>query len=347
LASVAAAAIVRSGAPTLGFEKLGETMSKLLLAVALAAIMTGVGSVGAQVYPSRPLTMVVPFAAGGPNDTIARTMAERMQPSLGQPIVIENVDGSAGSIGTGRLARAAPDGYTLGIGYWGTHVANGVLYPLPYDVLADFAPISLLVESPLLIVAKKATPARDLTELVAWLKANPDKSSWAVPGSGSHVASVFFQKETATRFQLVPYRGAGPAIQDLAAGRIDMAMLNVGPVLPQVRAGAIKAYAVTAPRRLAAAPDIATVDQAGFPGLYSSVWFGFWAPAGTPKDIIARLNAATVEALADAKVRARLGDLAQEIFPREQQTPEALVALQKAEIAKWWPIIKAAGIKGE
>jgi tripartite-type tricarboxylate transporter receptor subunit TctC len=320
-------------------------MRNLLVAVALGAILANLGSAGAQVYPSRPLTMVVPFAVGGPNDAIARTLAERMQAALGQPIIIENVDGSAGSIGTGRLARAAPDGYTLGIGYWGTHVANGALYRLAYDVVTDFEPISLLVESPLLVVAKKATPAQDLNELVAWLRANPDKSSWAVPGSGSHVASVFFQKETGTRFQLVPYRGAGPAIEDLAAGRIDMAMLNVGPVLPQVRAGVIKAFAVTAKRRLAAAPEIPTVDQAGSPGLYSSVWFGFWAPARTPKDAIARLNAATVEALADAKVRARLDDLAQEIFPPEQQTPQALAALQKTEIAKWWPIIKASGIK--
>jgi tripartite-type tricarboxylate transporter receptor subunit TctC len=322
-------------------------MRKLLYAVAVSAALAGGASAGAQVYPARPLTMVVPFAAGGPNDAIGRALAERMQASLGQPITIENVDGAAGSIGTKRLARAAPDGYTLGIGYWGTHVANGALYVLDYDVLADFAPISLLVESPLLIVSTRATPARNLGELVGWLKANPDASSWAVPGSGSHVASVFFQKETGTRFRLVPYRGAGPAIQDLAAGRIDMAMLNVGPVLPQVRAGAIKAYAVTAPRRLAAAPDVPTVDEAGFPGLYSSVWFGFWAPAGTPKDVIARLNSATVEALADARVRARLDDLAQQIFPRAQQTPEELLALQKSEIAKWWPIIKAAGIKGE
>jgi tripartite-type tricarboxylate transporter receptor subunit TctC len=322
-------------------------MRRLFLAVMSAAILAGAGDAGAQVYPSRPLTMVVPFAAGGPNDAIARTLAARMQASLGQPIVIENVDGSAGSIGTGRLARAAPDGYTLGIGYWGTHVANGALYALSYDVLSDFEPISLLAESPLLIVAGKATAANDLKDLVGWLRQNPDKSSWAVPGSGSHVASVFFQKETGTRFRLVPYRGAGPAIQDLAAGRIDMAMLNVGPVLPQVRAGAIKAYAVTAPRRLAAAPDIATVDEAGFPGLYSSVWFGFWAPAKTPKEVIARLDAATVEALADPAVRARLRELAQEIFPPEQQTPAALATLQKSEIAKWWPIIKAAGIKGE
>ena len=322
-------------------------MRMLLVAVACLAAMAGADSAGAQVYPAHPLTMVVPFAADGPNDAIARTLAARMQVSLGQPIVIENVDGSAGSIGTGRLARAAPDGYTLGIGYWGTHVANGALYALDYDVLNDFEPISLLAESPLLIVATKATPANDLKGLVGWLKQSPDKTSWAVPGSGSHVASVFFQRETGTRFRLVPYRGAGPAIQDLAAGRIDMAMLNVGPVLPQVRAGAIKAYAVTAKRRLMAASDIPTVDEAGFPGLYSSVWFGFWAPAKTPKDVIARLNAATVEALADPAVRTRLRDLAQEIFPPAQQTPEALADLQKSEIAKWWPIIKAAGIKGE
>jgi tripartite-type tricarboxylate transporter receptor subunit TctC len=226
-------------------------------------------------------------------------------------------------------------------------VANGALNALDYDVVRDFEPISLLVESPLLIVANKAAPANDLKDLVGWLKQNPDKSSWAVPGSGSHVASVFFQKETGTRFRLVPYRGAGPAIQDLAAGKIDMGMLNAGLVLPPVRAGTIKAYAVTAARRLAAAPAIPTVDEAGFPGLYSSVWFGFWAPAKTPKNIIARLNTATVEALADPAVRTRLAELAQEIFPPEQQTPEALVALQKSEIAKWWPIIKAAGIKGE
>jgi tripartite-type tricarboxylate transporter receptor subunit TctC len=322
-------------------------MRKLLVAVVGLALLGGLGGAGAQVYPARPLTMVVPFAAGGPNDAIARTLAGRMAVSLGQTVMIDNVDGSAGSVGTGRLARAAPDGYTLGIGYWGTHVANGALYALAYDVLSDFEPISLLAESPLLIVANKATPANDLKDLVGWLKQNPDKSSWAVPGSGSHVASVFFQKETGTRFRLVPYRGAGPAIQDLAAGRIDMAMLNVGPVLPPVRSGAIKAYAVTAKRRLAAAPNIPTVDEAGFPGLYSSVWFGFWAPARTPKDVIDRLNSATVEALADPTVRARLGDLAQEIFPPEQQTPQALAALQKSEIAKWWPIIEAAGIKGE
>jgi tripartite-type tricarboxylate transporter receptor subunit TctC len=321
-------------------------MNKPIIAAA-CLLAFAAGTAPAQDYPARPLTMVVPFAAGGPNDVIARTLAQHMQGSLHQPVTIENLDGAAGSIGTGRLAQAAPDGYTFGIGYWGTHVANGVLYPLSYDVVNDFAPISLLMESPLLIAANKAMPANDLKELVGWLKQNPDKASSAVPGSGSHVASVFFQRETGTRFRLVPYRGAGPAIQDLAGERIEMAMLNAGPALPQVRAGAIKAYAVTAPHRLAAAPNIPTVDEAGFPGLYSSVWFGLWAPARTPKDMIARLNSATVAALADPAVRARFADLAQQIFPPEQQTPEALAALQKSEIAKWWPIIKAAGIKGE
>ncbi len=327
-------------------------MKKLLVAVLASVCVAALAGLAdehafAQAYPTRPITMVVPFAAGGPNDGIARALAARMQVSLGQPIAIENIDGAAGSIGTGRLARAAPDGYTLGIGYWGTHVANAALYDLPYNVIDDFAPISLLVESPLLVVAKPATEAKTLLELVDWLKAHPDQSVWGVPGSGSHVTSVFFQKQTGTQFRLKPYRGAGPAIADLAAGRIDMGLFNVGPVLPQVRAGAIKAYAVTAKARLPGAPEIPSVDEAGLPGLYSSVWFGFWAPAHTPADIIARLNAATVEALADATVRARLTDLSQAIFPPEQQTPQALLAMQKAEIAKWWPIIRAAGIKGE
>jgi tripartite-type tricarboxylate transporter receptor subunit TctC len=301
----------------------------------------------AQVYPTRPITMIVPFAAGGPNDRIARIMAEHMGVLLGQPVMIENIDGAAGSIGTGRAARAAPDGTTISIGYWGTHVANAVIYKLDYDVVKDFEPISLLVESPLLIAASKATPASDLKEFVNWLRANPDKASAAVPGSASHVASVFFQRQTGTRFRLVPYRGAGPAIQDLAQGRIDMALLNAGAPLPHVRSGAFKAYAVSTKRRLAAAPAIPTVDEAGFPNLDASVWFGFWAPARTPEDIIAKLNAATVEALADPGVRARLADLAQEIFPRKQQTPAALADLQKAEIEKWWPIIRAANIKPE
>ena len=301
----------------------------------------------AQAYPARPITMIVPFATGGPNDRIARIMAERMSVLLGQLVAIENVDGAAGSIGTGRAARAAPDGYTISIGYWGTHVANAAIYALDYDIVKDFEPISLLVESPLLIAARKATPASDLREFVRWLRANPDKAAAAVPGSASHIASVFFRRETGTQFRLVPYRGAGPAIRDLSQGRIDMALLNAGAPLPHVRSGEFKAYAVSAKRRLAAAPDIPTVEEAGFPNLDASVWFGFWAPARTPKDIITKLNAATVETLTDPGVRAQLAALAQEIFPREQQTPAALAALQRAEIEKWWPIIKEAGIKPE
>lgn len=319
----------------------------LTLAAGAAAFPTVAHVARAQAYPAQPITLIVPFAPGGPNDRIARIMAERMSVSLGQPVVIDNIAGAAGSAGTGRLARAAPDGYSISIGYWGTHVANAAIYRLDYDVVRDFAPISLLVESPLLITASKAVPANDLSEFVGWLRANPDKASAAVPGSASHVASVFFQRETGTRFRLVPYRGAGPAIADLSQGRIDMALLDAGPPLPHARAGEFKAYAVSAKRRLAAAPDIPTVGEAGFPNLVATVWFGFWAPARTPKDIVARLNAAAVDALANPGVRARLTDLAQEIFAREQQTPEALAALQKAEIAKWWPIIKAANIKPE
>jgi tripartite-type tricarboxylate transporter receptor subunit TctC len=318
------------------------------LATMATALMTLLTSTAiAQAYPARPITMIVPFAAGGPNDGIARIMAERMRVSLGQAVTIENIDGAAGSIGTRRAARAAPDGYTISIGYWGTHVANAAIYPLDYDVVKDFEPITLLVESPLLIIASNATPARDLREFVNWLRANPGKASAAVPGSASHVASVFFQRETGTNFRLVPYRGAGPAIQDLAQGRIDMGLLNAGAPLPHVRSGAFKAYAVTAKRRLAAAPGIPTVEEAGFPGLDATAWFGFWAPARTPRDMITKLNAAAVETLADPNVRARMADLAQEIFPREQQTPAALAALQKAEIEKWWPIIKAANIRPE
>jgi tripartite-type tricarboxylate transporter receptor subunit TctC len=319
----------------------------LHLATGAAALPTVSRIAQADAYPSRPITMVVPFAADGPNDAIARTMAEAMGVSLGQAINIDNVAGSAGSIGTGRLATAAADGYTMGIGYWGTHVANGALYTLPYDVVNDFEPISLLVQSPLLVVAKKTMPAIDLKELLGWLKANSNKVSSAVPGSASHIMSAFFQKETGTQFQLVPYRGAGPAIEDLVQGRIDMALLDAGPPLAKVRDGAIKAYAVTSKSRLVVAPDIPTANEAGLPGFYATVWFGFWAPKSTPKAIIAKLNSATVDALADPKVRTRLNALAQEIFPRDQQTPEALSALQKAEIEKWWPIIKAANIKGE
>jgi tripartite-type tricarboxylate transporter receptor subunit TctC len=272
-----------------------------------------------------------------------------MRASLGKPVIIEVVTGAGGTIGVGRVARAAPDGHTLSIGHWGTHVASGALYALPYDVLNDFAPVSLIASFPLLIVAKKAMPANDLKELLAWLMANPNRATMGNSGIGgvAHVAGVLFQKETGTRFQAVPYRGNTPALQDLVAGELDFMFGDPAIFLPQVRAGTIKAYAVMAQSRLPAAPDIPTVEEAGLPGFYASNWHGLWVPKGTPMGVIAKLNIAIVDALADPAVRSRLVDLAQEIFPREQQTPRALGVHQKAEIEKWWPIIKTANIKDE
>ena len=303
----------------------------------------------AQTYPSRPITMIVPFAAGGPNDTVGRIMAQRMRASLGQPVIIENAPGAAGSIGVGRVARATPDGYTLAVGQWGTHVVNGAIYTLPYDVFNDFEPVILIAESPFLIVSKRTLPPKDLKGLIDWLKTNPDKASQGTAGAGaaSHIAGIFFQMKTATRFQFVPYRGAGPAMQDLVAGQIDMMIDTPATSLPQVRAGQIRGYAVTAKSRLASAPEIPTADEAGVPGLYVLVWFALFAPKGTPQDIIATLNAAAVDALADPTVRSHFADLGMQIPERDQQPPEALRAFHKAEIEKWWPILKAAGIKVE
>jgi tripartite-type tricarboxylate transporter receptor subunit TctC len=270
-----------------------------------------------------------------------------MRTTLGQTIVVENVGGAAGTIGVGRAARAPADGYTLSFGNWPTHVLNGAIYSLPYHVLNDFEPVALLATESVVIVGKKALPPNNMKELIAWLKSNPDKASAGTSGGGGvgHVIGVFFQKETGTRFQFVPYRGLGPAMQDLVAGQIDLMFDTSANSLPQVRSGHIKAYAVTSKERLAAAPDIPTVDEAGLPGFYVSNWRGLWVPKGTPKDVIARLNDAVVRALADPATRRRLAELGQEIFPREQQTPEALGAFHKAEIERWWPVIRAADIK--
>jgi tripartite-type tricarboxylate transporter receptor subunit TctC len=303
----------------------------------------------AQTYPSRPITMVVPYAAGGVTDTIGRVMAERMKSSLGKPVIVENVTGAGGTIAVGRVARAAPDGYTLGLGQNTTHVVNGATYALQYDLLNDFEPVALLSTGPYVLVAKKAMPANDLKGLIVWLKANPDNATLGHGGTGgvSHIAGIFFQRETSTRLQFVPYRGSAPAIQDLVAGHIDLVMSDPVASLPQARAGTIKVYGVTTKTRASSAPDIPTLDESGLPGFDITQWHGLWVPKGTPRNITAKLNAAAVDALTDPTVQTRLADLAQEIFPRDRQTPEALGAFQRAEIEKWWPIIKAAGIKGE
>jgi tripartite-type tricarboxylate transporter receptor subunit TctC len=321
----------------------------LQLAAGAAALPALSRAARAQAYPTRPITMVVPFAAGGPTDVIGRVLTERMRALLGQPVIVENTAGAAGNLGVGRVARASPDGYTIVVGFVGTHVFNGAMYPLQYDVLNDFTPISLIANIPYVIVAKKGFPASDLKNLIAWLKANPDKASAATGGVGTpqHVSALLFQNITGTRFQLVPYRGAAPAMQDLVGGQVDMMFDSAANSLPHVRAGGAKAYATTTKSRLASAPDIPTVDEAGLPGFYFSAWYALWAPKATPGSVISRLNSVVVEALADAKVRTSLADQGMDIFPRERQTPEALGALQKAEIEKWWPIIKAANIQAE
>lgn len=301
---------------------------------------------GAQNYPSHPITMVVPFAAGAPVDTVGRVIAERMRLSLGQPIVLENVSGAAGSLGVARAVRAAPDGYTISLGNISSHVLDGATYTLPFNVLTDFEPVALLAANPQLIISKIALPANDLQGLITWLKANPGKASAGTGGNGgvAHVAGAFFQKETGTSFQFVPYRGTNLAEQDLIGGQIDLLFDQAVSALPNVKGGKIKAYAVTAKSRLASAPDIPTVDEAGLPGFYVSVWNALWLPKGTPKDIVTRLNSAAKEALADPTVRRRLADMGLEIPALDQQTPEALGAFHKAEVEKWWPIIKAAHI---
>jgi len=302
-----------------------------------------------QVYPSRPITVIVPVPPGGVADPIARILADHMSAQLGQPMVIENVTGAGGSIGVARAARAAPDGYTLSIGNWLSHVGASAVYPVSYDVLKDFAPVSLLTVSPVLVIAKSNFPANDLREMIAWLKANPDQASAATVGVGSaaHVSGAYFQKVTGTRFHFVPYRGGGPAMQDLVGGQVDLQFAEGTTALPAVRSRQVKTYAVMAPTRWFATPDVPTVDELGVPGLYLTFWHGLWIPKGASDQVIAKLNAAVMDALADAAVRRRLTDIGQEIMPRAQQTPEALAAYHKAEAEKWWPIIRAANIRGE
>lgn len=320
---------------------LGIAATALLAAFALTA--------GAQVFPTKPLSLTVAFSAGGPTDTIARIVAQRMSQALGQTVVVENVTGAGGTIGVGKITKAAPDGYTLGIGHIGTHVINGAVYQLPYDLLKDLEPVGLVATNPQIFVSKLGVPAKDLKELLVWVKANQEKVSLGTGGAGtpSHVSSVYFQNTTGTKPQIVHYRGAAPAMQDVMAGHIDLSFDQAASALPLVRSGKVRAYAVTSRTRLQAAPEIPTVDEAGLPGFYMAVWHGIWAPANTPKPVVARLNAAINESLADPATRKRLADLGQEIPPKEQLTPEALGAHHKAEIDKWWPLIKAAGIKAE
>ncbi len=317
-------------------------MSRLLVALGLA-IVAGIASAQAQSYPSRPITLVVPFPPGGSTDAAARIMAERMRAPLGQPIVIENVGGAGGSIGVGRVARAAPDGYTFDIGQWDTHVGS-IIYKIDYDLEKDFEPIALISNNPQLMVAKKDLPADNLKDLVAWMTANPGKINFVNQNAAANVTGVLFENLTKQKVQFIPYRGAGPAMTDLVSGTVDLLVVQGAVALPQIRGGKIKALANLSPQRSASMPDIPTADETGVPGLYMSGWFGFFVPKGTPKDVIARLNAATVEALADPAIQKRFTELGLDVAPRAQQTPEGLAAFQKVEIDKWWPIIKAAGI---
>jgi len=322
-------------------------MRKLIWAV-LAVMAFGSAAV-AENYPSRPITIIVPFSAGGPSDAMARILAERMKVTLGEAVLVENVTGAGGSIGVGRAVRAAPDGYTISFGHLGTHVANGAIYKLGYDLVADLAPVALLPSNPMIIVSKNAVPAKSLTELLAWLKARPTPptAGTAGAGSGSHVAGVYLENITGTKLQFVPYRGTAPAMNDLVAGQIDLMVDQTSNSIGQVRAGNIRAYAVTAGKRVPSAADVPTVDEAGLPGFHMTLWSGMWVPRDTPREIVARLNATTVEALNDPAVRNQLENLGLQMPPQDQLSPEALGIWQQAEIAKWWPIIKAANIKAE
>ena len=319
------------------------------LALILTVLALSAGRVGGEEFPSRPISLLVPFAAGGPTDTLGRILAEAIQVRLGRPVAIENVSGASGSVAMGRVAQATPDGYTIGIGHWGTNVLNGAIYDLPYDLVHDLTPVAMVANGPQIIAVSKDLPANNLKELIAWLKANPGKALAGTAGAGSaaHIGGVFFQYITGTQFKFVPYRGTGPAMTDLVAGRVDLMFDQASNSLPQVRSGKIKAVAVTAKTRLSSAPDIPTVDEAGVTGLYVAVWHGIWAPKSTPSDIVSKLNAAFVGALADKALRRRFADLGQEVPRPEQQTPEALAAFQQAEIERWWPVVKTANIKPE
>ncbi|HEY1288461.1 MAG TPA: tripartite tricarboxylate transporter substrate-binding protein [Burkholderiales bacterium] len=319
---------------------------KRRLFLAVAAVLSCSAAL-AQSFPTKPVTIVVPFSAGGPTDTIARIMAERMTKSLGQTVLVEDITGAGGNIGVGRVVRAAPDGYMVSIGHIGPHVINGAMYQLPYDLLKDLAPVGMFVTNPQIIVTKNALPSKDLKSLIAYASGKPIAIATGGAGTPSHISGVYFQKLTGGAAQIVHYRGGAPASADVMAGHVDLFFDQAANALPQIRSGKVRAYAVTQGSRLSVAPDIPTVDEAGMPGYYMAVWHGLWVPRGTPAAVVARLNSAMVDAAADEHARKRLMDIGQEILPRDKQTPEALGAHQKAEIEKWWPIIKAAGIKAD
>jgi tripartite-type tricarboxylate transporter receptor subunit TctC len=301
----------------------------------------------AENFPSHPITIIVPFSAGGPSDAMMRIMAERMKATLGEPLLIENVTGAGGSLGVGRTVRSPPDGYTVGFGHLGTNVANGVIYKLGYDLVSDLEPVVLLPSNPMIIVSKNAVPARSLGELLAWLKARPTPATagTAGAGSGSHIAALYFESVTGIKLQYVPYRGTAPAMTDLVAGQIDLIVDQTSNSISQVRAGTIRAYAVTDTKRDESAPDIPTTDEAGLAEFHMTLWSGLWVPKNTPKDIVAKLNAAAVDALNDPAVRKQLENLGLQMPPKDRLSPEALGNWQKAEIAKWWPMLKAANVK--
>jgi tripartite-type tricarboxylate transporter receptor subunit TctC len=320
-----------------------------MVLAALTALLAWGGIARAENYPSRPITAIVPFAAGGPSDAMMRILGERMKTTLGQAILIENVTGAGGSIGVGRAVRSPPDGYTLSFGHLGTHVANGAIYKLGYDLVADLEPVVLLPSNPMVVVSKNAVPAKSLGELLAWLKARPTPAAagTAGAGSGSHIAGLYFESVTGIKLQYVPYRGTAPALNDLVAGQIDLIVDQTSNSISQIRAGTIRAYAVTDEKRVESAPDIPTTDEAGLPGFHMTLWSGLWVPKGTPTEIVAKLNAAAVEALNDPAVRKQLENLGLQMPPQDQLAPQALGTWQKAEIAKWWPMIKAADVKVE
>ena len=324
-------------------------MRRRVMAGLVLAACLGAGSADAQTFPSKQVTIVVPFSAGGPTDTLARILAERMSRSLGQTVIVDNTTGAAGTIGVARVVRAAPDGYTIGIGHWSTHVVNPAIYPLNFNILDDLEPLAFIATNPQLVVTRKDFPATDLKALVDYAKANPDKVTAGTAGVGaaSHIGGLYFEEKTGAKVRFIPYRGGGPALQDLVAGQIDIMFDQAANSIPQIQAGKIKVFAVTAKQRMKTMPDVPTVDEAGLPGLYIAVWHGLWAPKGTPKEVTARLGAAIMEALADPQVREKFIGLGQEIPEPAQQTAQALRAQHEAEIKLWWPLIKAANIKIE